>query len=507
MENSWGFLVLAGLAALALLCKITISLCRVNRKLPPGPKPWPIIGNLNLLGPIPHQSFDLLSKKYGELMLLKFGSRPVLVASSAEMAKHFLKIHDANFASRPQLAGGKYTSYNYCDMTWAPYGPYWRQARRIYLNEIFTPKRLDSFEYIRVQERRTLISQLNSLAGKPVFLKDHLSRFSLCSMTRMVLSNKYFGESTVRVEDLQHLVDQWFLLNGAFNIGDWIPWLSFLDLQGYVKQMKALKRTFDKFHNIVLDDHRAKKNAENFVPKDMVDVLLQMADDPTLEVKLTNDCVKGLMQDLLTGGTDSLTAAVQWAFQELLRQPRVIDKAMEELDRVVGKERWVEEKDCSQLSYIEAILKETLRLHPLGTMLAPHCAIEDCNVAGYDIEKGTTVLVNVWTIGRDPKYWDRAEEFLPERFLEKDIDMDGHNFAFLPFGSGRRRCPGYSLGLKVIRATLANMLHGFNWKLPEGMKPESISVEEHYGLTTHPKFPVLVIMEPRLSSDLYPPIT
>lgn len=156
-----------------------------------------------------------------------------------------------------------------------------------------------------------------------------------------------------------------------------------------------------------------------------------------------------------------MTAAVQWAFQELLRQPRFIDKAIQELDQVVGKERWVEERDCSQLLYIEAILKETLRLHPLGTMLAPHCAIEDCNVAGYDVEKGTTVLVNVWTIGRDPKYWDRAEEFLPERFLEKDIDMDGHNFSFLPFGSGRRRCPGYSLGLKVIRATLANMLHGF----------------------------------------------
>ncbi|WMV54805.1 hypothetical protein MTR67_048190 [Solanum verrucosum] len=244
-------------------------------------------------------------------MLLKFGSRPVLVASSAEMAKQFLKIHDANFASRPLLA-----------------------------------ERLDSFEYIRVEERQTFISQLNSLAGKPFFLKDHLSRFSLCSMTRMVLSNKYFGE---------------------------------------------------------------------------------------------------------------------------------------------------------------AILKETLRLHPLGTMLAPHCAIEDCNVVGYDVEKGTTVLVNVWTIGRDPKYWDRAEEFLPERFLEKDIDMDGHNFSFFPFGSGRRRCPGYSLGLKVIRATLANMLHGFIWILPQGMYTESISVEEHYGLTTYPKFHVHVILEPRLSSHLYSP--
>ncbi|KAH0730021.1 hypothetical protein KY289_001209 [Solanum tuberosum] len=175
--------------------------------------------------------------------------------------------------------------------------------------------------------------------------------------------------------------------------------------------------------------------------------------------------------------------------------------------QVVGKERWVEERDCSQSSSIEAILEETLRLHPLGTMLAPHCVIKDYSLAGYDIEKGTTVLVNVWTIRRDPKYWDIAEEFLPERFLEKDIDMDGHNFSFLPFVLGRRRCSGYSMGLKVIRATLANMLHGFNWKLPPGMITESISVEEHYGLTTHPKCPVLVIIEPRLSSDLYSPIT
>ncbi|XP_019155535.1 PREDICTED: flavonoid 3'-monooxygenase-like [Ipomoea nil] len=526
MENSWIFLALTCLATLALLSKLFSRRQPSRRKLPPGPKPWPIIGNLDLLGPIPHQSFHSLSKKYGDLMLLKFGSRPVVVASSPEMAKQFLKTHDAVFASRPLHAGGKYTSYNYRDMTWAPYGPYWRQARRIYLNEVFSTRRLDSFEHIRVDERRSFLNTLKSLStGNPVFLKDHLSRFSLCTMSRMVLSNKYFTETeadhqgsvvaesfprhlAVRLEDLQHLVDQWFLLNGAFNLEDWLPWLSFLDLQGYVKQMKELNRVFDRFHNIVLDDHMAKKKEvaekkDGFVPKDMVDVLLQMAEDPNLEVKLTKDCVKGLVQDLLTGGTDSLTAAVGWAFQELMRKPDIIPKATEELDREIGKERWVDESDCSRLPYIEAIIKETFRLHPLGTMLAPHYAMEDCNVAGYDIAKGTTVLVNAWSIGRDPRFWDDAEEFKPERFLDNNIDMDGQNFAFLPFGSGRRRCPGYSLGLRVVRATLANMLHGFTWKLPPGMKPEDISMEEHYGLTTHPRFPIPLIMEPRLPSHLY----
>nr|GMD24562.1 flavonoid 3'-monooxygenase-like [Ipomoea batatas] len=477
MENSWIFLSLTCLATLAFISKLFSRRQPSRRKLPPGPKPWPIIGNLHLLGPIPHQSFHSLSKKYGDLMLLKFGSRPVVVASSPEMAKQFLKTHDAVFASRPLHAGGKYTSYNYQDMTWAPYGPYWRQARRIYLNEVFSTRRLDSFEHIRVHERRSFLNTLKSLSGNTVFLKDHLSRFSLCTMSKMVLSNKYFsepeaeesvvtacfsrhhsnsttkaeesvvtvsfprdhsnltaviagfsrhhsnltaeaegsvvaagfpcpnltaeveGSSPVRLEDLQRLVDQWFLLNGAFNLGDWLPWLSFLDLQGYVKQMKELNRVFDRFHNIVLDDHMAKKKEaeeknDGFVPKDMVDVLLQMSEDPNLEVKLTKDCVKGLVQDLLTGGTDSLAAAVGWAFQELMRKPDIIAKATEELDREIGRER-------------------------------------------------------------------------------------------------------------VVRATLANMLHGFTWKLPPDMKPEDISMEEHYGLTTHPRFPIPLVMEPRLPSHLY----
>lgn len=447
-------------------------------------------------------------------MFLKFGSKPVLIASSPEMAKEILKTHDAVFASRPALAAGKYTSYNYSDMTWAPYGAHWRQARKIYLTELFNPRRLDSLEYICVEERQTLISHLFSLSGKPVLLKDHLPRFTLRTISRLVISDKYYidhhnqsnsGASIVTLERLQWMLDEWFLLGGVINLGDWISWLSWFDFQGYIKRMKALGKNSKEFYKYVLDDHKASKiqAEEDYVPKDMVDVLLQLANDPNLEVNLTTESIMGLVHDLLAGATDTSAAAIEWAFQELLRRPNIIHKAQQELDKAIGKERWVEEEDVSQLPYIDAIIKESFRLHPLCTLLPPHFSMEDCNVAGYDIPKGTTVYVNAWSLGRNPKYWDKSEEFIPERFIENNIDMKGQNFALLPFGSGRRRCPGYSLGMKVVRTTMANLLHGFNWKLAGDMKPEDIGMEEIYGLTTHPNKPISMIMEPRLPLHLY----
>ena len=230
-----------------------------------------------------------------------------MVASSAETAKLFLKTHDHIFASRPKTAAGKYTTYNYSNITWAPYGPYWRQGRKIYLTELFSSKRLESYEYIRVEERREFVSRLFALSGKPVVLKDQLSRVTLSVISRIVLGKKYFTElenettssSLVKLEEFQEMLDELFLLNGVLNIGDWMPWLRFLDLQGYEKRMKALKKRFDRFHDQVLDEHKAKKEEGgegNFAPKDMVDLLLELAEKPDLEVKLNYDSVKGFIQ-------------------------------------------------------------------------------------------------------------------------------------------------------------------------------------------------------------------
>ncbi|KAG5547039.1 hypothetical protein RHGRI_012914 [Rhododendron griersonianum] len=299
--QSWAVLALSWVATLFILSKIFPYNHRKN-SLPPGPKPWPIIGNLNLIGPLPHQSLHKLSQKYGHLMQLKFGSYPVLIASSSEMAKQFLKTYDQVFATRPETAAGKYTTYNYSNITWAPYGPYWRQGRKIYLHELFSSKRLESYEYIRVEEKKAFMSRLFALSGKPVVLKDHLSRVTLSIISRIVLGKKYFSESKheesiVTLEEFQEMLDELFLLNGVLNIGDWIPWIDFLDLQGYVKRMKALCKKFDRFHDHVIGEHKARKEAEkDFVPKDMVDLLLKLADDPNLEVQLTSDGVKGFIQ-------------------------------------------------------------------------------------------------------------------------------------------------------------------------------------------------------------------
>ncbi|ONH97577.1 hypothetical protein PRUPE_7G198100 [Prunus persica] len=510
MEDfSWAVLTLACLAALALVSKNFFPQLH-KLKYPPGPKPWPIIGNLNLIGPLPHQSFHKLSQTYGPIMQLNFGSFPVVIASSPEMAKLFLKIHDHVFASRPQTAAGKYLTYDHLNVTWAPYGPYWRQGRKIFLSELFSSRRLESFEYIRVEESHAFVSRLYALSGKQIMLKEHLSRLTLSIMSRIVFGKEYFGvskfeSSVMSLKEFQDTLDELFLLSGVFNIGDWIPWLNFLDLQGYVKRMKALTKKLDRFYEFVLDEHKTKKEGvEEFVSEDMVDLLLRLVDDPNdLEVKLTYDSVKAITQDSVAGGTDTSATTLEWAMSELIKQPNLIKKATQELDRVIGRERWVEEKDLENLPYIDAIMKETMRKHPVVAMLPPHLALEDCNVAGYDICKGTLVFVNTWSMGRDPTLWDAPDEFRPERFIGKAIDVKGQSFEFLPFGSGRRMCPGYSLGLKVIRSCLANMLHGFNWKLSENVKKEDLSMEEVYGLLTPRKFPLVAVVEPRLPIYLY----
>ncbi|TVU25322.1 hypothetical protein EJB05_27814, partial [Eragrostis curvula] len=209
------------------------------------------------------------------------------------------------------------------------------------------------------------------------------------------------------------------------------------------------------------------------------------------------------MQDLLIAGGDSASVTVEWALSELLRKPEIIAKATEDLDRVVGRNRLVTDADIPSLPYIEAIVKETLRMHPFAPLLTPRLSREHTSVAGYDIPAGTRVLVNVWAIGRDPAVWDAPGEFRPERFVGSRLDVKGQDFELLPFGSGRQGCPGLNLGLKMVQVTLANMLHGFTWRLPDGMAADDLSMEEKPRISVPRMVPLLAVAEPKLPEHLY----
>nr|CAD1826107.1 unnamed protein product [Ananas comosus var. bracteatus] len=465
---------------------------RRPRQLPqaqpaPGPKPWPIIGNLNLIGALPTAPSTRCRGSTGPSCTSGsgpsrrggvVGRRRQILPQNARRRVHrpaedgSRQVHDVQLlrhhvvALRGVLAAGAED---------VPDRAVQRPAARLVRVH---PEGRNPEPGARPARGCCRRRRARAAEGLPVDRQPE--RDQPDGAGKKYLDPAEAAGAVVSPEEFKWMLDELFLLNGVLNIGDSIPWLDFLDLQGYIKRMKKLSKKFDRFLEHVLDEHNERrwKEGEEFVAKDMVDVLLQLADDPTLEVKLKRDGVKAFTQDLIAGGTESSAVTVEWAISELLKQPEIFAKATEELDRVIGRDRWVEEKEVHKLPYVEAIVKETMRLHPVAPMLVPRLSREDSQINGYDIPRA------------------RA-------FLGSPIDVKGHDFELLPFGSGRRMCPGYSLGLKVIQVSLANLLHGFAWRLPDGRKREDLSMEEIFGLSTPRKEPLVAIVEPKLPEHLY----
>lgn len=203
---------------------------------------------------------------------------------------------------------------------------------------------------------------------------------------------------------------------------------------------------------------------------------------------------------MLAGSMDTSSTMIEWTISELMRNPRVMKKVQKELEEVVGMERMVEESDLDNLKYLDMVIKEAMRLHPVAPLLLPHEAMDDCIVEGFRVPKRSRIIVNAWAIGRDPNAWfDDPEKFVPERFIDKDIDVRGQNFELIPFGSGRRGCPGMQLGLIVVRLVVAQLVHCFDWKLPNNMMPKDLDMSEEFGLVMSRAKHLLAIPSYRLT--------
>lgn len=198
------------------------------------------------------------------------------------------------------------------------------------------------------------------------------------------------------------------------------------------------------------------------------------------------------MQNVFVGGTDTAGMTLIWAMTALMKNPNATKKVQEEIRSLGRKKTLIDEDDIENLPYLKAVVKETLRLYP-PIPLIPKETTKQCIVDGYEIQEKTFVLVNTWAIGRDPEYWENADDFLPERFLNTSIDCKGQDFGFIPFGSGRRICVGIGLAVANMEVALANLLYFFNWEIPHGKTEEDIDTDASIGLVLHKKSPLYLL--------------
>ncbi|XP_021761517.1 flavonoid 3'-monooxygenase-like [Chenopodium quinoa] len=494
------------------LITTTITRYRYPRPLPPGPKPWPIVGNLPHMGPVPHKGLAALAQKYGPLLHMRLGYVHVVVAASASVAAQFLKSHDANFSSRPPNSGAKYIAYNYKDLVFAPYGQRWRLLRKISSLHLFSAKAMEDYKPIRQEEVAILTKALvKAESNEQVQLGQLLNVCTTNALSRVMLGRRVFGdgtgESDQNSEEFKDMVMEVMTLAGEFNIGDFVPALEWLDLQGIASKMKKLHKRFDNFLGAILEEHKANLKGDHF-GGDFLSTLISLRDNCDGEGgKLTDTEIKALLLNMFTAGTDTSSSTTEWAIAELIRNPKTLAKVQQELDSVVGQDRLVNESDLPNLPYFQAVIKEVFRLHPSTPLSLPRISAESCEIDGYYIPKNTTLLVNVWAIARDPNVWTDPLEFRPERFLKggerPNADVKGNDFEVIPFGAGRRICAGMSLGIRMVQLLTATLVHGFDWKLANGQVAKKLNMEEAYGLTLQRKEPLMVHPLPRLPAHAY----
>ncbi|PIN03021.1 Cytochrome P450 CYP2 subfamily [Handroanthus impetiginosus] len=415
--------------------------------------------------------------------IMRFGLVPNIIVSSPKAAELFLKTYDLVFASRPPHQAAKYLSWDQRNLAYGQYGPYWRNMRKLCTLELLSSLKISSFQPMRREELGLLIESLKRAAQGHVVVDLTVKVSSLAAemSCRMVFGKKY-EDKDIDERGFKCVMQEVVKLVAVPNLGDYFPFLGILDLQGLTSKMKALSKVFDDFFEKVIDDHvRDGNHGQN---KDIVDTMMSIMQTGQTEFQFDHRHVKAIMLDMLGGSMDTAASSTEWILSELLKNPSTMKKVQKELEDVVGLERMVEESDLEQLTYLEMVIKETFRLHPVAPLMLPHYATEDCKVDGYDIPKESRIIINTYAIGRDPSAWTDPEKFIPERFLGSDIDVRGQHFQLLPFGSGRRGCPGMQLGLLQVQLIVSQLVHCFDWQLPNDMLPEDLDMTEEFGLVT-----------------------
>ncbi|KAG4953970.1 hypothetical protein JHK87_039564 [Glycine soja] len=497
--------ILNSLALILPLFLFMILVLKLGRKLkrtelslniPRGPWKLPIIGNLHqLVTSTPHRKLRDLAKIYGPMMHLQLGEIFTIVVSSAEYAEEILKTHDVNFASRPKFLVSEITTYEHTSIAFAPYGEYWRQVRKICAMELLSPKRVNSFRSIREEEFTNLVKMVGSHEGSPINLTEAVHS-SVCN----IISRAAFGMKCKDKEEFISIIKEGVKVAAGFNIGDLFPSAKWLQhVTGLRSKLEKLFGQIDRILGDIINEHKEAKSkakeGNGKAEEDLLAVLLKYEEGNASNqgFSLTINNIKAVTSDIFAGGIDAVATAINWAMAEMIRDPRVMKKAQIEVREIFNMKGRVDESCMDELKYLKSVVKETLRLHPPAPLILPRECAQACEINGFHIPVKTKVFINVWAIARDPNYWSEPERFYPERFIDSSIDFKGCNFEYIPFGAGRRICPGSTFGLASVELILAFLLYHFDWKLPNGMKNEDFDMTEEFGVTVARKDDIYLI--------------
>ncbi|KAI7731306.1 hypothetical protein M8C21_002582 [Ambrosia artemisiifolia] len=488
--------MLLSLLFIFILSLLYILPKKKSKFTPPGPLGLPFIGNLHQLDQSSlHTSLWNLTKPYGPIVSLRFGFNSAVVISSASLAKEVLKTQDLSFCDRPSFIGQQKLTYDGLDMAFSPYNEHWREMRKIFTLHLFSPKRVQSFRYIREDEVSSAMKTIHDLAlsSKPINLSEMMKNLTTTIMMQVTFGKRYHYLDELERKKVIGLINevQAYLVDlYVSDIWPGLPFVGLVDrLMGKTNRLEKCFRDLDSFYQQLIDERlnnpqKDKSYHEEADQDDVIDILLQLVKDKLFN--LTHDHIKAMLMDVLVAGTDTGASIVVWAMASLIRNPKVMQKAQEELRNMIGKKSKIDEDDLPGLPYLKAVIKETMRLYPPAPLLVPRETRKDSNVHGYEIKQKTLVYVNAWAIGRDPKSWDNPEEFLPERFISGcHVNFKGNDFDLIPFGAGRRICPGMSIGVIMVELLLANLLYMFDWGLLDGLRKEDIDFDAMPGITMH----------------------
>ncbi|XP_044961422.1 zealexin A1 synthase-like [Hordeum vulgare subsp. vulgare] len=476
-----------------------------KKRLPPGPWTLPIIGSLHHVASVlPHRTLMQLSRRHGPLMLLRLGQVSTVVVSSAEAAALVMKTNDPVFADRPRGVTLHIASSGGKDMVFAPYGDHWRQMRKICIVHLLGSAQVSRMEGIRAEEVGGLLRDIVAAAsaGATINVSEKVMALSNDIVTRAV-----FGGKFARQREFLREMDKVFKLMSGFCLVDMFPssrlvrWLS--------NGERHMRRCHGLIHRIIAEVVENRKAAHasatgGSIPgnEDLLDVLLRLQQEDSLEFPLTTETMGAVLFNMFAGATETTGTNLAWVMSELMHNPNIMAKAQHEVREVLGEGRSViTNGDLGELQYMRMIIKEALRLHPPGPLI-PRMAREDCSVMGYDIPKGTNVYINIFAISRDPRYWINPEEFMPERFEKNNVNYKGTYFEFIPFGAGRRQCPGIQFSLAITEMALANLLYHFDWMLPNGANHASFDMSEKFGFAVSKKYDLKLRAIPHVWSNV-----